>query len=199
MSRLLVTGCGRSGTRWLAWTLAEAGVPATHEGGGHDPRRGLVLSSPVDVSWPAGWWAADFPGLIAHQIRHPLDVAASTEKRRTFAKPRPYGKWAMSKVPAIAAEPDPIRKALRYWHDWNRMLQPHADICWQVETLDADTLTDVLARAGVPVDPSALRTVLAADAVDRHDSEHPPLTWDDLPEGPVKRDVARLAKEVGYL
>lgn len=78
--RFIVTGCGRSGTKWAAQALTAAGLPCGHEIVFHPRVRRPMWSRwvPGEASWLAVPYLGRLGGVtVVHQVRHPLDVIRS--------------------------------------------------------------------------------------------------------------------------
>lgn len=198
---LVVTGAQRSGTRYLAKVLAQAGYQATHELGdplgsptdAPDPRT-TPPTGPVEVSWLAAWFELD--AYVVHLVRHPLDAIASSVHRGTFSKPRLYGWWAMDKMPQIALHDEPERST-RYWLGWTDLADAKAHERLRVEDVTARALAEMLERAGVTPNMERLReAVVNVSTLTNGGSFPPPLDYGDL--GKLANPVQHRAKEYGY-
>ena len=199
--RVLVTGCGRSGTRYMTFVLRRLGLDVPHERLGRD---GMA-------SWTMAVEAAERPygppsdavrfEHVFHQVRHPLAVIRSVE---TFGP----GSWEFvyAHTPCRPEDP-PLVRGAKYWLHWNDHAERAA--CWRYRVEDvAASLPDLCDRLGVafravaervPADvntrrrgrvlhladelaerlhvdlPRGLRDRVAATGPAR-----PPLTWDEL-------------------
>lgn len=198
---LVVTGAQRSGTRYLAKVLAQAGYQATHELGdpfgspkdAPDPRT-HPPRGPIEVSWLAAWFWPE--AYIVHLVRYPLDAIASSAHRGTFTKPRPYGKWAMDKMPQIALHDEPERSA-RYWLGWTDLADGQAHERLRLEDVTARLLAEMLERAGIAPNMERLREAVANVPTMTNGGSFPsPLTYADL--GKLANPVQHRAKEYGY-
>lgn len=198
---LVVTGAQRSGTRYLAKVLARAQYPATHELGdpfgypkdAPDPRTNPPRGS-IDVSWLAAWFQPE--GYIVHLVRHPLTAIASSVHRETFSRPRPYGKWAMDKIPQIALHDEPECSA-RYWLGWTELVDGQAHERLRVESVTARALAEMLERAGMFVNIERLREAVADTPITTNGgSDPPPLDYADL--GKFADHVRHRAQQYGY-
>ena len=73
--RLLVTGCGRSGTKWLAHSLTVAGVPT-----GHEDAFSVARHGEGDWTSEVSWLAAPYTPMrgthVVHLVRHPIPRSA---------------------------------------------------------------------------------------------------------------------------
>lgn len=200
--RLLVTGCGRSGTKWLARCLTEAGLDCGHE-------RAFTVADhggsdwSAEVSWLAAPWTPIADAHVVHLVRHPLDVIRSRVATQVFEhrdrgrneagdpKPTlgPWGAFAYRWCPAMVDAPGPVWRAAAHWVQWNRLVV--ADELLRIEDVDAATVTR-LARL---VDPAAGIDVLPP-AGERGGHPHGrPVTWAQVADVP---HLAAMARGYGY-
>jgi hypothetical protein len=183
--RLLITGAGRSGTRWAAAAVTAAGVPCGHEQAFTPERQteGWVAES--------SWLAAPhtpMPGTyVVHLVRHPLAVIASLTARG-FVRPNRYGNYAARHIPGLAAITDPVERCATYWVAWNQLVV--SDETMRVEDV---TPADVHRWAAM-VNPAAGAPALPAPT---HQSKQQPprVTWEQVAE---VDGLVDLAQEVGY-
>lgn len=205
---LVVTGAQRSGTRYLATILADAGVRATHEGNppgtgwrDHDPRDGPRLDVDVDVCWHAAWWLgtdALAGSFVVHLVRGPLASIASSVERRTFWRPRPSGRWALRCMPDLGDADSNVEITVRYWVRWNELIEPHADRRLRVEDATTSELAGILDAAGVAYNLNALAAAMTATPRDVNaNSRRRKLSWPEIPQ-PWRSHAQRLAVRYGY-
>jgi hypothetical protein len=156
--RLLVTGAGRSGTWWLTYALRACGVSATHEIH-YSTRRHGQGDWTCELSWLTAPYSPPEDAYVVHLVRHPLDQIRSRAAWGSFEAqpplrgrydPRPKGRWAIEKCPAIAEGCTPIERAAIHWVRWNEMVQ-RADEVLRIEDVDVDVVERLAAivRPGV--------------------------------------------------
>ena len=150
--RVLITGCGRSGTKYIAGVLQGLGLDVPHEDLGADGA--AVWTMVVDsVTAPSGVGRRGLRfGTIIHQVRHPLRVIPSvtTFKRRSWA-------FIEQHIDCPASDP-PLIRAAKYWALWNERAERLAEWTYRVEQLPA-VFDEFCRRVGVPADPSVLDRV----------------------------------------
>lgn len=182
MTRLLITGTGRTGTWWITHALRAHGIEADHEIAFSTRRHG-------DGNWQCevSWLAAPFTPVAdahtVHLVRHPLDTIRSRAAWGSFEQHRPAGgydprikgRWAIDQVPEIAAGADPIERAAIHWTRWNQLV--HADEVAHIEHLTADDVTR-LAHIVTPTATTPAR--LPRPGVNRSRSPIPRPTWADV-------------------
>jgi hypothetical protein len=220
----LITGCGRSGTKYITFLLRRLGLDVRHERMGEDGIASWYMTADTDHS-PFGpaRRAASFEH-IYQQVRHPLPVIASAA---TF-KPHTW-QFICEHTPIRMEEPLPVRCA-KYWYYWNLEAEKIAEWRYRVEHLN-DALTMLCKRLGIEsngivldrvdtdvntrkrgrafhlyeelcerlrLEPSAF--IKRCLTVNTEPKRAPPLTWDALKDVDVEL-VARIrakAQEYGY-
>lgn len=88
--RYIVTGCGRSGTGFLAESLRNSGVPCTHEkffsSKGRVQQIEDIGSGECEASWYAAPYLQNVAGLkVVHVVRDPVKVANSFYRLGLFS------------------------------------------------------------------------------------------------------------------
>lgn len=156
---ILITGAQRSGTKYVATVLQEAGIDAVHEcGRAKDPRYGPSANVDVDVNWLSAWWLPLPNTHVVHLARNPYDSIASSLKRGTFAdKPKLYGKWAIEKLEIMQNCESSLERCIYYWVKWNEMIEPYADCFMRVEELTSDILLNILQDDDIKADKKLLQ------------------------------------------
>ena len=127
--RLLVTGCGRSGTKYTAELLQKLGLDVRHEEMGADGISTWCMAvDSEDSPWGGGRRNIRFDARL-HQVRHPLRVIPSLT---TFTAPS--WDFIAQHIPCAADEPILIRAA-KYWYYWNLEAEKIATWRYRIETL----------------------------------------------------------------
>lgn len=150
--KLAITGCGRSGTRYITLLLRELGLELGHETLGRDGVVSWCLA--VDAAY-VPWGVARHEVVfeqVLHQVRHPLDVipSVSTFSDRSWS-------FICRQVPCDPEAPVLLRAA-QYWHYWNLEVERIADWRYRVEDLPLVFAT-LCARLGVAPEWSAFERV----------------------------------------
>ncbi len=215
--RLLVTGCGRSGTLYASLVWRAVGLDVRHEmpvapngvmGADGIASWYMAVDDPEPPYGPsAGGYAFD---LVIHQVRHPLKVIPSVAQfvlrnppsRRYIERNCPGSRLSWSdrlrgRKRALLLE------AARYWYHWNLLAAVKAGggEMVQVERL-IEELPRLCDRLGVVCAPGAAGTVSTAANARHHYVEEEPwsLTWGDLEEldPSLCAKVRDLARSYGY-
>lgn len=147
---LLGTGTGRCGTGYFARVLSSVGVQCSHEGvfgpDSHEQTMERIATriDPANTWWgweaESSWLAAPYLGLpelegvtVVHLVRHPKKVIDSQMRIRAFEGKHPrFHEWQMRHLPELEGLP-PLHQAALFYVRWNQMIEPHADIRWQIE------------------------------------------------------------------
>lgn len=202
MSRALIfTGCGRSGTGYVAQVLSRAGIPTTHEGvfrGYPSPEeQGILYEDTVESSWFAVPFVQQFsPGEVAvvHLVRDPRAWVDSW--LRSGVRSSPFVKTFLKRWCPEAMRVDPMHSALLYWVNWNSKVERTALLRLRIEELDQADLAVALQDAGRAV-PEAAWPVVPQN-FNTKGGEPQRLEWDDFPPGMLIRTVRRMAERYGY-
>lgn len=149
--KVLVTGCGRSGTRYTTFILRRLGLDVPHELLGRDGIASWTMAVVTDVrpfGPPSGTCSFEH---VFHQVRHPLDVIRSAT---TFG-PESWD-FIYQHTPCDADQPV-LQRAATYWVHWTEHADRLATWHYRVESF-GDVFAELCERLGVECD----RRVLAA-------------------------------------
>lgn len=149
---VLITGCPRSGTQYIAQVLNNCGLDIGHE---------------VDGAAGIAFWAmASDKGLkdkpaaneyqfrhIFHQVRHPLDTISSVN---TFSEV--CWRFIRSNIPEISRRDSKLVRAAKFWYYWNLMAENKAEMTYRVEDIE-NVFDEMATRLGVQLDKSVLKKV----------------------------------------
>jgi hypothetical protein len=157
---LLVTGCGRSGTKYTAFLLQQLGIDAPHERLGRDG----ICSWTMAVYSETRRYGPPSSRVsfreVFHQVRDPLAVISSAVTLRAES-------WDFIRrhidCPDAAI---PIVRAAHYWVLWNEQAERVATWRYRVEDLD-NSFGEFCARIGVKPD-AALIAAIPRDFNTRH-------------------------------
>lgn len=137
-------------------------------------------------------------------VRERLMAAGHVEQSDKGPRPhKVYRAFVHTYAPQLwepATEPE---RALLYWLTWTRMIRdtarPESYAAHHVELLDAETIADMLGRIGLPVTPGHVALAMAKVPTDMNTRRVAPLEWDQIPDGPLRREAAAYAEELGYV
>lgn len=212
MSRLVVVGTGRCGTRYASHILRAAGVECGHEQvftfrvalGIRDVR---WEGFDADASWLAVPRLADLHLNAVMVVRHPLRVVHSMLELGWFADDRrkDVAKVIYQYRPEIAHERTRADKALAMWTLWNLGALPYVRHWVRLEDIGpaGPGIAPLLAaaRAPGPADPEEL-TRIRGDAKRSNlktaaKVAHPAPGWDDFRPA-LARAARQTAAMFGY-
>jgi len=149
---ILITGCPRSGTKYIACLLEELGLDVRHEAMGRDGISSWCLAVPAAaVPWGPASAGRSFD-IVLHQVRNPIDVIPSMS---TLAE----DSWRFA-YDHTSARPDdpPLLRCARFWLDWNLHAEKISQWRYRIEELP-DLFDSFCQRVGAPIDRAALRRV----------------------------------------
>lgn len=204
--KVLITGCGRSGTTYMASVLRKAGLAVRHEVMGDDGCSSWYFA-PREVPWfpPAhksdpnkrhadGIVDVEFD-ITLHVVRHPIKVIPSAFA--TFEK----ANWKF--VGQFIKDIDPryprLVNAIRYWLRWNKLVSKERPDAYRFRIEDIDTewpvILDLLGQPQCSV-PDVSRTINRNSGF----RAAPKVTWEQLESVDALSvcAVKRYAKELGY-
>ena len=149
---LLITGCGRSGTKYATFVLRRLGLDVRHEKMGEDGVASWFMA--VDAKTvPFGDASRNFVfNHVFHQVRHPLTVIPSVAsfKEDTW-------RFVCAHAPIDINERLLLRCA-KYWYYWNLNAEKIAD--WRYRIEDFETVFNPFCeRLGVVPDTRVLEQI----------------------------------------
>ena len=124
----VVTGCGRSGTRYASVLLSRLGLPCGHQKSIRSQKPGIPSSmeKPAEASAFAAPFVMDIPDtwLLIHQVRHPLKVVDSLIRLRHLPSQHQFTGHNFYKryVPTSQGYSHLPDEALYIWMEWNRLI-----------------------------------------------------------------------------
>lgn len=214
--KLLITGCGRSGTLYAAEVWRRLGLdirherPIPHHGTMGEDGASSWLMAVNDPNPPFGASAADYEFEVTiHQVRHPLKVIASTAQF-ILAKGELAPNYIERNIPEFRLSPEEevlterqqlILQAARYWYHWNRLAEAKATLTVQLEQFEK-ALPDLCEMVGIDYQEEALESV-APNTNHRHIYLNEALwtvDWDELRslDEELTDRIRSLAANYGY-
>ncbi|MEZ6017690.1 MAG: hypothetical protein R3F49_21460 [Planctomycetota bacterium] len=211
----VVSGCGRSGTGHVAAVLTALGAPCGHEAIFHTDTfaDGGRLMWPKSVAGDASWLAAPYLGKlpegasVLHQVREPMAVIRSILRSGILERDSAPQRFAAVHIPELALG-GPTVRAMRYWIEWNRLVEAAADYDdlryrrHRLEDLDVAGVRELCAFLGLERSEEVVKRVLDSrprDLNTRGDKRRDPsVTWESLPKGALLDELVELAQSYGY-
>ncbi len=216
----VITGCGRSGTTFMAKLFTRIGIRTSHE------EFFTVHSLPFHASYFTEWLththtAGESSGLavpylpylppemaIVHLIRNPVAVIASLiGLRNLHPEMRVHSniKFNFRHLPQLNPDDDVVVLCMKYWLYWNRLVavsRPTYTV--RVETLtgdDYDSLWRLLQTLDATDGRNPDECNDALDAIGKLQNSsirEPSAVWRNFPDGDLKDAVANDAVAYGY-
>ena len=192
VSKIMIIGCGRSGTTYTSKLFNSLGYKVGHE---RLERNGisswLLVSNQQKVFIGPSFEELKSLNLpVVHQVRHPLKAISSFQ-----ATGHQSWQFLAYEIPINYEEDSKVLKGMKYWYYWNLMAEEKSSFTYQVENLD-DVFPELL-KAGQFTAVVDKRNEVAKTTNTR---SHIGLSWRDLRrEDPVLTDkIIVLAKKYGY-
>lgn len=166
--RFVVTGCGRSGTQYVARLLTAAGIYCGHEStfnawpGDQPPLRWRDSPMVGDSSYVAAPWVGALSRelLVVHLLRAPLDqIRSSVGVGHVHGHGKPWVEFIGRQVD-LTPYRQPAVRAAAYWLRWNQLVEPHAHVTWRLHEISGDHVRDLAARIGIEVERSQVDKAL---------------------------------------
>ena len=202
--RILIVGCGRSGTKYIATLLTKMGLPIGHE---YMRKYGIA-------SWPFVFDTDEIPPytsnlrfkdykykVILHQVRYPLDVI------RSFHTVDPKSHvWAFIKryIPNINESDSQTLKCMKYWYYWNLEAEKISSWTYRVENLynDFDIFCDQIKHPEL-IKKKHIVKELTKNVNTRKGNtkiDYWQITWEDLKheDSDLCEKIKILAEKYGY-
>lgn len=193
--KLLVTGCGRSGTNYTAEVLGHSGYDIHHERPGADG----CVSWPMAVNSYSPWGplSNDTFQHIFHQVRNPLNVINSWVVNLDDLT-RDEWKFIRKHIPEIKESDSIFVSAVKYWIYWNLIAETKAEWRYKIEEFD-EILPEFMERSGIIIDMDQLQYI--ARNYNTWKEITIKLTWEklkrELPEE-LYFQLESLASKYGY-
>jgi len=195
--KLLITGCARSGTFYMATLLQKSGFDIQHERMGVDGIVGWPMAvQSVSVTGP--FFRGQFQHIF-HQVRNPLhQITSRSIQNSNLSDPR----WIFVRlhVPEIRTTDSIIASCAKYWYYWNLKVEKMAE--WRYRIEDIDKIVDEFgSRSGFFINRKALKR-LPRDTNTREETKHAPkITWKQLKReipNDLYTNIQEMARRYGY-
>jgi len=208
--KLLVTGCGRSGTSYICSVLGNLNpvVDIGHESWlGRDGIASFLLA--FDIPAPRGPEITykSFNAVL-HQVRHPLGTISSyhtagQESWEFVKKCLPQvakHSWTYQrkkKVPE-AQQKEILLASVKNWYFWNLQAEKISSWTYKVEDLP-EVFEEFCSRASIKCDMDVFSKNLKKDSRKTR-QDYVKISWEEIKRADVKLydDVRHLAEKYGY-
>lgn len=214
--KLLITGCGRSGTFYSTEVWRALGLDIRHERpvGVHGKMGGDGASSWLmaadDPNPPFGPSAVDYEfDIVIHQVRHPLKVIASAAQF-ILAKGEFAPEYIERNAPEtqinfdeqiLSEKQQLLLQAARYWYYWNLLVEGKEEITVPIEQLP-EKLPGLCELVGIEYQKDVLENI-APNINHRHlylNEELWTVDWEELKslDSDLTDEIQNLAASYGY-
>jgi len=151
--RVLITGCGRSGTLYASILLKKCSLDVPHERkmGKDGISSWLFGASAVSAPWGPSPSEYRFEHTV-QLLRDPLTCIPS------IATLRPAAWVYIAGYVPFEASDSPLLKSAKYWYHWSMMIEPRADLRLRIEDMPG-ALISLCDRLGAHVDLGAIERV----------------------------------------
>lgn len=194
--KLLIIGCGRSGTAYMTEVLKAAGLNVGHERQVRgDGIVSHLMAADLDHA-PWGPLARDYTfEHTFHQVRDPVKVIQSYYNSPPLVK----WKWINESVPQVKLTDTRLMKCAKYWIHWNKMAERKAQWTYRIEDFDTQC-QEMGRRLGITLNPEILAGISKTTNTRRSPSARV-ITWEILKKElnpPTYKQLCNLAKRYGY-
>lgn len=170
---LLITGCARSGTAFVARFFKLQGYDLAHE---REGSFGIVSWTMATDTTTTPWGPGSHGYIFAHtfhQVRDPLKTIASVSNE-------PIASWLYIQqfIPEISLGDPPLVNAAKYWYYWNLMAEAKAEWTYKIEDFP-DLIGEMGRRLEISLDPYILKLLPTSLNTRRYKNS---CSWKDLRE-----------------
>lgn len=180
--KLLISGCGRSGTKYITKLLNELNVIAFHEV--QETKCEVIVDWHLLCNNPF----KEIP--MIHQVRDPLKTISSVTKISSVS-------WDLikEKIP-IEKTDSTILKAMKYYYHWNKLAQTQSLYTYRVENIENE-IEKILELVGVKEYDKSIIDNIPKNVNTR---KHTDYSWDILKriDLPLANKIIELGKSYGY-
>ncbi|MCD6422278.1 hypothetical protein J7L13_02955 [bacterium] len=193
--QVIITGCPKSGTMYIATVLSKLGLNFKHEEFARDGCADWRLAPGyLAEPWDGDTHLYNFKDpLILHQVREPLSNMSSCQKIDENA-----WKYICRYIP-LSMEDSLIRRCMGVYYYWNKLADKISVWRYRIEDLD-DIFDEFCERIGHP-ELSSKKDVLKEVPKNINTAKpYRELTWKDLEreDEELAEKVMKLAEEYGY-
>ena len=206
----VITGSARSELAFTSRVYTALGVPCGHEDVFHTAafERGGTLFWPPSLAGDTSWFAAPVlaklpaSSVVIHQVRDPLATIHDLHSSRFFERESASRDFVQDFLPETRLGGS-LARCMRFWLEWHQMIEGAADQGdliyrrYRIEQFDEYRACEQLALLGLQHDAgSARRAIDSLGGLPVRTQA--PLTWDDLPDTRLARDLKEAAFRYGY-
>jgi hypothetical protein len=194
--KVLIIGCGRSGTGYISTLLTTCGYDVGHEYYAKDGCASWPMV--VNCYYENGPQATETFEHIFHQVRNPIDVITSW--KINFCALFYHTPWMFVRnhLPQIELTDSLIVQCAKYWYYWNLLAEEKSEWRYKIEDFD-EVYPEFCERLNIPQNSSALE-IVSKNTNTRLDTSDK-VTWEELeneldPE--LYHNIREMATRYGY-
>lgn len=193
--RVLITGCGRSGTTYTSQILCQCTpLQVLHEKiGDQGTCSWYMAADPFHVFDSGNFYSQKIIFKhIFHQVRHPLKVITSALTLSASS-----WNYIRREIPEIKEKDSLTVMSAKYWYYWNLKAEEFAEWRYRIEDIDFE-----IDRMAQLLEISVDKTKMQMISKKTNTRNHPPYyTWSELkaliPEQ-LYLDILEMAHQYGY-
>ncbi len=178
---IVITGCSRSGTQYIAKALYVLGFKIGHWN--------VLGEQGISSDLVAPWKLID-DCLILHQVRDPLKQIGSMQTSQAYT-------WAYIGDILKFNNESLLLKCMKYWYLWNKMTEKRAKFTYRLEDID-NVWTKLLTVVGTGDPDTPLPTV--SKESNSRTGMYTPVTWEmlDTEDTELCGQIKELSEHYGY-
>ncbi len=192
---LLITGCARSGSGYIAKVLDQCGIEFGHEWIKKDGMSSwLFVADSGPQPWGTNLDSIEFKHIF-HQVRHPLAVISSvftTESESTW-------NYVCAHIPEISQKDSRTVKSAKYWYYWNLKAEKKAEWTYRIEDFE-NVFEEFSRRSGFSLNIDILQKI--PKNMNTRGKHFFDFTWDLLKkelDPTLYENIRTLARHYGYI
>lgn len=191
---IAITGCGRSGTKYISELFQKLGIDVTHEKLGKDGISSWCLVPHTQLKcFGPSYKDIEYRNIpLVHQIREPLSSISSMITMQDAS-----WKFIRLFIP-ISQQDSKLKMCMKYWYYWNLMARQKSCYTYRIENIITEF--EELIRIGDFKININVNKVISAIPKDINTRTHKQYCWSDLrnEDDSLANKIMILAKETSY-
>jgi len=195
--KIMIIGCGRSGTTHICKVFSNLNLEIGHEKMGIHGISSWCMVPDSDIRcWgPSYYDLNDHRFTILHQVREPLGVIGSmlTAAEKSWQY--------IAEFIQIEENDSLLRRSMKYWYYWNLMAEKKAEYTYRIESLE-DEIENLVRKTAYKflLYKYNLTDVTRSIPKQTNSREHLKVTYRDLvmEDKELAQKILELAKKYGY-
>ena len=192
--KLIIIGCGRSGTKFISKLFQEFNIDIRHESLRKNGISSwlLVPNTSKRLLGPSYKNVSILKMPIMHQVRNPLHVISSMQTASQVS-------WIfISKFIPIIENDSLTLKCMKYWYYWNILAEEKAVYIYRIENIENEI--EKIFEIGKFGAPKNTKEILNNISKEINKRQYFRLKWNDLMkiDKNLTNDILSLAKKYGY-